>query len=137
MKIAKSFKNVWSVSRNMYMSLGSFCFQFSFTFIGFWAVLEVFMLTVGKYLYLPQAFDNPLFRYVAIPCGIAWFMDKKTFDDKRPYNFLRSLVIYLFRPKYTFSGKKVRFRDMTITKLPTVVRRIENTKEKGETDVSD
>lgn len=131
MKIVRAYKNVWSVSRNLYINLKGLSFQFSFLFVGVWIVLEIFMITVGRYLPIPASFDNPVVRYVAIPCGVAWFMDKKTFDDKRPYNFLWSVVRYLFRPKDTFLGRKVEYRDERIREIPTVVRVVaEEEKEK-------
>lgn len=122
MKTVRSFKNVWDVTRSLYFNIGSICFQFSFVFIGFWVAAEAFMFVIGSHLPLPPTFDNPLVRYVVIPCGIAFFMDKKTFDDRRPYHSLRSIVVYAMRPKYTYLGKRVVFRKEHLSYTPTIVR---------------
>ena len=36
------------------------------------------------------------------------FMCQKTFDGKKPYGFLKSVIAYLVRPKLTYAGKTVK-----------------------------
>ncbi|HDB3785806.1 TPA: conjugal transfer protein, partial [Staphylococcus aureus] len=42
-----------------------------------------------------------------IPVAFTWFMSTKTFDGKKPYGFLKSVIAYALRPKLTYAGKKV------------------------------
>lgn len=35
-------------------------------------------------------------------------MCQKTFDGKKPYGFLKSVLAYLVRPKLTYAGKPVK-----------------------------
>lgn len=49
-------------------------------------------------------------------------MCQKTFDGKKPYSFLKSIILYVFRPKITYAGKAVKFKNETINENITVVR---------------
>ena len=46
-------------------------------------------------------------QYFGIPVAFTWFMSTKTFDGKKPYGFLKSVIAYALRPKLTYAGKKV------------------------------
>ena len=46
-------------------------------------------------------------KYFGIPVAFTWFMSTKTFDGKKPYGFLKSVIAYALRPKLTYAGKKV------------------------------
>lgn len=121
MKRSTSFKNVWSFSKGMYINLGEFSFHFSFIFMGTFLALIIFMLCIGQHLPLPKAYDNPFVRYLVIPGGTAWVMDHKTFDDKRPYKFLMSALIYMVRPKQTYRGHPISCRTGKLSMMPTIV----------------
>lgn len=109
MKIMRSFTSVWNVSRNLYFNIGSLGFKVSFTFAGFFVLTLVFMMSIGKYIPLFY-FDNPLVRFCVIPLLIAYLMDMKTLDDKKPINFLKTQIVYFFRPRITYAGCKVSCR---------------------------
>ena len=53
---------------------------------------------------------------------MTWFMSKKTFDGKKPYSFMRSVIAYALRPKVTFAGKPVRLKKHRENADITVVR---------------
>ena len=57
-----------------------------------------------------------------IPFGVTWFMSKKTFDGKKPYSFVCSVIAYALRPKVTFAGKSVRLKKHRENADITVVR---------------
>ena len=46
-------------------------------------------------------------KYFGMPVAFTWFMSTKTFDGKKPYGFLKSVIAYALRPKLTYAGKKV------------------------------
>ena len=76
-----------------------------------------------------QAYDTPPLAFVhnpliscCIPFGVTWFMSKKTFDGKKPYSFMRSVIAYALRPKVTFAGKPVRLKKHRENADITVVR---------------
>src|SRR5699024_10338356 len=66
--------------------------------------------------------DGVLLKYVGIPVGLTWFMSQKTFDGKKPYGFLKSVLTYLFRPKVTYAGKPVKLKRVKINYNLTAVR---------------
>ena len=49
-------------------------------------------------------------------------MSKKTFDGKKPYSFMRSVIAYAIRPKVTFAGKPVRLQKRRENAEITMVR---------------
>lgn len=55
----------------------------------------------------PSFHDRGAFlKYFGIPVAFTWFMSTKTFDGKKPYGFLKSVIAYALRPKLTYAGKK-------------------------------
>lgn len=66
--------------------------------------------------------DSTILKYLGIPAGFTWFMSRKTFDGKRPFRFLKSVVLYFFRQKVTYAGKAVRLRKQRISGAITAVR---------------
>lgn len=70
----------------------------------------------------PLAFIHNQLILCCIPFGLTWFMSKKTFDGKKPYSFMRSVIAYALRPKVTFTGKPVRLKKHRENADITVVR---------------
>ena len=66
--------------------------------------------------------EGALLKYVGIPVGLTWFMSQKTFDGKKPYRFIQTVVTYAFRPKRTYAGKKVTFEKEKMDETATIVR---------------
>ena len=50
--------------------------------------------------------EGAFLKYFGIPVAFTWFMSTKTFDGKKPYGFLKSVIAYALRPKLTYAGKK-------------------------------
>ena len=51
--------------------------------------------------------EGAFLKYFGIPVAFTWFMSTKTFDGKKPYGFLKSVIAYALRRKLTYAGKKV------------------------------
>lgn len=66
--------------------------------------------------------ENVLVKYFALPIFVTWFMSKKTFDGKRPYSYLRSVIGYFMRPHLTYAGKKVVYGREKLEENITIVR---------------
>lgn len=49
-------------------------------------------------------------------------MSQKTFDGKKPYGFLKSVMTYLARPKITYAGKPVKLQKKWHSEAITAVR---------------
>lgn len=119
MKEVKTYTNIWRVERTFYafndIRLPR---PVSVTFI-FW-FLAVFFLSLVMDGIPPFVFDGVLVNNIAIPIFAAWFMNKKTFDGKKPYSFVKSAVSYFFMPKLSVRGKHVEIADCGYTACITV-----------------
>ena len=60
--------------------------------------------------------------YKRQPFALTWFMCQKTFDGKKPYGFLKSVLAYLVRPKLTYAGKPVKLEKEYPAQPITAVR---------------
>ena len=97
MKKIRSYTSIWSVEKVLY-SINDFRLPFPITFTQMtWFVVSLFaVMILGN-----------LLKYFGIPVAFTWFMSTKTFDGKKPYGFLKSVIAYALRPKLTYAGKKV------------------------------
>ena len=108
MKKIKSYTNIWSIEKALY-AINDLQLPFPLTFSQM-AFFVISLLCVMMLSDVPplSAIDNVFIKYLAIPVGITWLMSQKTFDGKKPYRFLYSVILFLFRPKVTCAGKPVR-----------------------------
>lgn len=44
-------------------------------------------------------------------------MSQKTFDGKKPYGFLKSIILYSLRPKITYAGKTLNLKIKLLMKI--------------------
>ena len=95
MKKIRSYTSIWSVEKVLY-SINDFKLPFPITFTQMaWFVVSVFA--------------------VMLLC-------QKTFDGKKPYGFLKSVLAYLVRPKLTYAGKPVKLEKEYPAQPITAVR---------------
>ncbi|RHH53645.1 conjugal transfer protein [Enterococcus casseliflavus] len=122
MKKIKSYTNIWNVEKVLY-AINDVKLPFPVTFSQM-AWLVGSLLTVMFLGDLPPLsfLHGVLLKYVGIPVGLTWFMSQKTFDGKRPYRFIQTVIQYVLRSKLTFGGKAVQFKKQKMTQETTVVR---------------
>lgn len=122
MKKIKSYTNIWNVEKVLY-AINDVKLPFPVTFSQM-AWLVGSLLTVMFLGDLPplSLLHGVLLKYVGIPVGLTWFMSQKTFDGKRPYRFIQTVIQYVLRTKWTFGGKAVQFKKQKMTQETTVVR---------------
>lgn len=124
MKKLKSYTSIWSVEKVIY-AINDFQLPFPVTFSQMaWFTLSLFLVILCAKVPPLSMIDGAFLKYLGIPAGITWFMSKKTFDGKRPYGFLRSLFLYLVRPKQTFAGKPVKLAKEKVGEPITIVRSV-------------
>lgn len=107
MEPIKNWSKIWKIERIFYkisneISLPRPISQTSLVWFGIGFILSLKMKGI-----FPFVFSSPTVNHIGIPFGIAFFMSKRTFQGKRPYNYLLSLFLYLFRPKSTRRGKRI------------------------------
>ncbi|WP_010097511.1 conjugal transfer protein [Ornithinibacillus scapharcae] len=122
MKKLKSYTRIWSVEKVIY-AINDFRLPFPVTFNQMsWFVLSLLVVMLLGNLPPLSLIDGALLKYVGIPVGLTWFMSQKTFDGKKPYSFLKSVLTYLFRTKITYAGKPVKLQRVKINENMTAVR---------------
>ena len=108
MKKIKSYTSIWSVEKVIY-AINDFNLPFPVSFTQMaWFILSLFFVMMFANLPTLSLIQGALVKYIAVPIGITFFMSQKTFDDKKPYSFLKSVLAYTLRPKTTFMGKVVK-----------------------------
>jgi hypothetical protein len=122
MKKIKSYTSIWSVEKVIY-AINDLQLPFPITLTQMtWFVLSVlFVILFGKVP--PLSFISGAFlKYLGIPVAFTWFMSQKTFDGKRPYGFLKSILSYLIRPKLTYAYKPIKLKKQKLNLALTIVR---------------
>ena len=122
MKKLKSYTRIWSVDKVIY-AINDFRLPFPVTFNQMtWFVLSLMLMMLLGNLPPLSFIDGALLKYVGMPLALTWFMSKKSFDGKKPYGFLKSVLSYYCRPKVTYAGKPVKLQTRTMDTAITAVR---------------
>ncbi len=122
MKKIRSYTSIWSVEKVLY-SINDLKLPFPISFTQMtWFVLSLFVMILLGNLPPFSLIEGAFLKYLGIPVGLTWFMSQKTFDGKRPFSFLTSVITFVFRPKRTFAGKKVTLRSLKQNQPTTIVR---------------
>ena len=122
MKKIKSYTGIWNVEKVLY-AINDFTLPFPVTFtqITWFVITEFTVILLGDLP--PLSFiEGAFLKYFGIPVALTWFMSQKTFDGKKPYSFVCSVIAYALRPKVTFTGKPVRLKKHSENADITVVR---------------
>ena len=98
-------------------------FPVTFTQITWFVITEFTIILLGN---LPplSLIEGAFLKYFGIPVALTWFMSQKTFDGKKPYSFLKSMLTYTVRPKVTFAGKAVKLEKEVFSETVTAVRSV-------------
>ncbi|EGO8087657.1 conjugal transfer protein [Enterococcus faecalis] len=122
MKKIKSYTSIWSVEKVIY-AINDLQLPFPITFTQMtWFIVSLFLVILLGNLPPLSMIDGALLKYLGIPVALTWFMSQKTFDGKKPYGFLKSILTYLVKPKITYAGKPVKLQKQTLNEYITIVR---------------
>lgn len=122
MKKIRSYTSIWSVEKVIY-AINDVSLPFPVTLIQMgWFVVSLLLVIVFADVPPLSLVEGAFLKYIGLPVAVTLFMSRKTFDGKKPYNFLRSAVLYLCRPKVTYAGKAVRPRKRKVNGAITAVR---------------
>ncbi|MCO8288892.1 conjugal transfer protein [Tetragenococcus halophilus] len=123
MKKLKSYTSIWSVEKVIY-AINDFKLPFPVTFSQMaWFVGSLFFVIFLSHIPPLSLIEGALLKYIGIPVGLTWFMSRKTFDGKKPYRFIQSVLLYFVRSKLTYAHKKVNFQKENMNQETTIVRR--------------
>jgi hypothetical protein len=122
MKKIRSYTNIWNVEKVIY-AINDMKLPFPVTFTQMtWFVVSLLLVVFFGELPPLSLIDGALLKYVGIPVGLTWFMSQKTFDGKKPYGFLKSVIAYFIRSKVTYAGRKVKLQTQLVHEAFTTVR---------------
>jgi len=122
MKKIRSYTSIWSVEKVIY-AINDLQLPFPITFTQMtWFIVSLFAVILFSNIPPLSLIDGALLKYLGIPVGITWFMCQKTFDGKKPYGFMKSVVTYLIRAKITYAGKAVKLQTQKLNESITIVR---------------
>lgn len=117
MKKIKSYTGIWNVEKVIY-AINDFQLPFPITFTQMtWFILTLFIIILFGKLPPLSMIEGVFLKYLGIPVFITWFMSQKTFDGKKPYGFLKSIILYVFRPKITYAGKELILKIKLLMKI--------------------
>ena len=124
MKKIKSYTGIWNVEKVLY-AINDFNLPFPVTFTQItWFVITEFLVIFLADLPPLSMIEGAFLKYFGIPVALTWFMSQKTFDGKKPYSFLKSMIAYALRPKTTYAGKAVKLRKENTGEPITAVRSV-------------
>ncbi|HAO6496202.1 TPA: conjugal transfer protein [Listeria monocytogenes] len=110
----KSYTGIWNVEMVLH-AIGDLKLPFAVTGsqIVWFVVLMLIMITLND---VPpfNLTQSVLFKDIAIPFALTWFVSKKTFDGKKPYSFLLSIISYYARRKVTTKQRAVKLNQRFI-----------------------
>lgn len=122
MKKIRSYTSIWSVEKVLY-SINDFRLPFPISFTQItWFVVSLFTVVLLGNLPPLSLIEGAFLKYFGIPLALTWFMSQKTFDGKKPFGFLKSVIAYMVRPKLTYAGKPIKLKKGNSAKGITVVR---------------
>ncbi|MCH3964623.1 MAG: conjugal transfer protein [Clostridium sp.] len=122
MKKIKSYTSIWNVEKVIY-AINDFQLPFPVTFTQMaWLVCSLLLVVMFANVPPLSMIHGELLKYVGIPAVLTWFMSQKTFDGKKPFGFLKSVLSYIIRPKVTYAGKPVRLKKEIVDEVITSVR---------------
>ncbi len=122
MKKVKSFTNIWNVEKVLY-SINDLRLPFPVTFSQMaWFVATEFAIIFLSDIPPFSMMDSAIIKYGVIPVAVTWFMSQKTFDGKKPYRFLTSVLTYYISPKITYGEKQVKLKNEKMNEKITYVR---------------
>ncbi|WP_429974853.1 conjugal transfer protein [Enterococcus sp. DIV0840c] len=122
MKKIRSYTSIWSVEKVLY-AINDLQLPFPITFTQMtWFVVSLLAVILFSNIPPLSFIDGALLKYVGLPAALTWFMSQKTFDGKKPYGFLKSILSYWLRAKVTYAGKTVKLQNQKLNEAITIVR---------------
>lgn len=123
MKKVRSYTSIWSVEKVLY-AINDLNLPFPITFTQMtWFVVTLSVVIVFSDVPPLGLINGAFLKYLGIPAGITWFMSQKTFDNKKPLGFLRSVFTYVFSNKFSFAYQPIKLEQKQWTESITCVTR--------------
>ena len=119
-----SYTSIWNVEKVLY-AINDVNLPFPVTFTQItWFVLTEFIIILFADVPPLSMIEGAFLKYFGIPVALTWFMSQKTFDGKKPYSYIKTMVLYALRPKVTYAGKTVNLHKQKFEETITAVRSV-------------
>lgn len=123
-KKIRSYTSIWNVEKVLY-AINDVNLPFPVTFTQItWFVLTEFIIILFADVPPLSMIEGAFLKYFGIPVALTWFMSQKTFDGKKPYSYIKTMVLYALRPKVTYAGKAVNLHKQKFEETITAVRSV-------------
>ena len=124
MKKIRSYTSIWNVEKVLY-AINDVNLPFPVTCTQItWFVLTEFIIILFADVPPLSMIECAFLKYFGIPVALTWFMSQKTFDGKKPYSYIKTMVLYALRPKVTYAGKAVNLHKQKFEETITAVRSV-------------
>ena len=124
MKKIRSYTSIWNVEKVLYaINDVNLPFPVTLTLIT-WFVLTEFIIILFADVPPLSMIEGTFLKYFGIPVALTWFMSQKTFDGKKPYSYIKTMVLFALRPKVTYAGKAVNLHKQKFEETITAVRSV-------------
>lgn len=121
-KKIKSYTSIWNVEKVIY-AINDLQLPFPITFSQMtWFVVSILFVILFSHIPPLSFIDGAFLKYLGLPVAVTWFMSQKTFDGKKPYGFLKSILSYFFRSKLTYAYKPIKLKSQKLNESITIVR---------------
>ena len=116
MKKIRSYTSIWNVEKVLY-AINDVNLPFPVTFTQItWFVLTEFIIILFADVPPLSMIEGAFLKYFGIPVALTWFMSQKTFDGKKPYSYIKTMVLY--------AGKAVNLHKQKFEETITAVRSV-------------
>lgn len=107
MQTIKNWSKIWKIERVFYKISNEISLPrpITQTFLVWFIILFVCSLNMKGIF--PFMFSSSLVNHLGIPFGIAFLLNRRTFQGKKPYNYFLSILLFLLRQKRTRRGNSV------------------------------
>ena len=117
MKKLKSYTGIWSVEKVVY-AINDFNLPFPVSLSQMaWFVVSLLLVILLSKLPPLNLIKGAFLKYLGIPLFLTVFMNGKSFDDKKPHSFIKSVLLFLLRPKVSILGKSVKIHKGVVKKV--------------------
>ena len=124
MKKIRSYTSIWNVEKVLY-AINDVNLPFpSYLYPDYMVCAAEFIIILFADVPPLSMIEGAFLKYFGIPVALTWFMSQKTFDGKKPYSYIKTMVLYALRPKVTYAGKAVNLHKQKFEETITAVRSV-------------
>ena len=125
MKKIRSYTSIWNVEKVLY-AINDVNLPFPVTFTQItWFVLAEFIIILFADVPPLSMIEGAFFKNISgFPLPLHGLCHRKPLTGKKPYSYIKTMVLYALRPKVTYAGKAVNLHKQKFEEFITAVRSV-------------